>query len=237
MAQPQPDIFSQIVSRFFDLLILVIGGLLGFVSSWAVSKRERKEARADQRRERIYGPLHDELDTIQVALLKTEDIFTPSGSVGSTYERVKAEHILYMIPRELRNKIIEVYEESLPNYDSKIVILRNKYRLMMYTSLCTALGLSSTSSNYVANLASLSYWLLQETFPENKVKEIDTALFVMSEDSHEFPYAKGQDYFRYWKNQMREDPEFKQFEQMRKQIMNKVQEINEAIRTDLESEN
>jgi hypothetical protein len=233
MTQPQPDIFSQIASRFFDIFVLILGALLGYVSSWMITKGERKEARADQRRERIFGPLHDELDNLELMISKTEDVAT----INTVYDKVRAEHIRYMIPTKLRVQIIQLYEEMLPAYASVIHKLREKYLLIMYKSLCTDLGLLSTSSNFVRDLAGLSYWLLQGKFPRNMLKDIETAIVVMKEDSKTFLHANWQEYFEYWKNQIRNDTEFKEFEQFRTSIIAMIQEINGTIRKDLESEN
>jgi hypothetical protein len=235
MAQSQPAIFSQIASRFFDIVVLIIGALLGFVSSWVVSKRERKEARADQRRERIYGPLHDELDVLEVVLSNTQDVVWPSGRFeGGTYERVKTEHIRYMIPRKLRGKIIQLYEESLPNYEINFARLREKYRAKISENITKGLA----GNPHVANLSTLtSMYLLQDKIPDNIITQIGTFFYSVKQGSYGFTYANWKEYFEYWKNQMYEDTEFKQFEQMRKQIIENIQEINETIQKDLESEN
>jgi len=233
MSQSQPDSFSQIASTLLNIAILIIGGLLGFLSSWFVSKRERKDARADQRRERVYAPLHDELDMLEPMISHTEDLATSN----TVYERVKAEHIRYMIPRELRDQIVQLYEEMFPSYANSILKLRRKYKLIMYKSLCDNLGLLGTSSIFVDNLSGLSYWLLQGKFPQNLLKDIETAIVVMKEDSKTFPHANWQEYFEHWQNQLHEDAEFKQFEQLRQETIEKLQEINETIRKDLESEN
>lgn len=241
MAQPPLDILAQLVSAFRDILLLVIGGLVGFLSSWVVSKRERKWARADQRRERIFGPLQDELDKLSVTLSKAQDV---NPSYDSVYERVKAEHIRYMIPKQLRTKVIQLYEEIFPNYENQILFLREKYRMLMTESITKGLRplfeggeVIQTSSPHVANLASLSYWLLEGKFPKNMEKEIETAFFVVKEDSREFPYVDYRGYFEGWKRQIREDIQYKVFERLREKAIAAVQEINNTIRQDLESEN
>jgi hypothetical protein len=116
-------VLRQLLVNIRDVILLVIGGLFGFLSSWIVSGRERKLARADQRRERIYGPLQDEPESIIVLLPNNESTM----QVWSEYPRIKSAHIRFMIPRKLRTRIVEIYEQLLPRYEEQKASLAKGY--------------------------------------------------------------------------------------------------------------
>ena len=178
MAQQLPDA-ANTLSQLKDIVLVLVGGIIGFLSSWIVSRRERKWARADQRRERIYGPLQDELAIIGVALPNNEDTLQTSVE----YWRIKSEHIRYMIPRKLRGKVVELYEQVLQRYGEEKTALGRKCNNMMGTEIThglipaggdLSLTVTATSSSHVASMANLSYWLVEGKIPRNMERDSDS---------------------------------------------------------------
>jgi hypothetical protein len=245
MAEPNSDIVAalvQLLNSIRDLVLLIIGGLFGFLSSWIASGRERKLARADERRERIYGPLLDELANI-VALLPRND---STMQQWSDYPRIKSAHIRYMIPRTLRTAIVEIYEELLPKYEEQKAILAQKYNGKMREEITRELipdfggpstVVTSTSSPFVTTLANLSYYLVEGRIPPSMEKEVETALFAVREDSRNFPQATWQDFFAEWSKRLQADGQFKKFTETRDKAVRAIQKVMDEINEDLESEN
>lgn len=241
MAQQQPSVVD-ILSQLKDVILVLIGALLGFLSSWIVSRRERKWGRADQRREKIYGPLQDELAIIGLALPKNED--TLKNCVE--YPRIKSEHIRYLIPRKLRGKVVELYEQVIPGYAEEKKALGQKYNNKMRTQITYGLipqgggpsaVVTSTSSPYVASMANLSYWLVEGKTPPTIEREMQTAFQVVKEDSRKFAYATWQAFFEAWRKRLEHDEDFKKFVETKDKAITLTQEITGEIAKDLESEN
>lgn len=241
MAQQQPSV-ADILNQFKDVILVLIGALLGFLSSWIVSKRERKWGRADQRREKIYGPLQDELAIIGLALPKNEDILKDCAE----YQRIKSEHVRYLIPRKLRSKVIELYERVIPRYAEEKKALGRKYNNKMRTQITYGLipqggpptaVVTATSRAEVTTMASLSYWLVEDKTPPTLEREMQTAFQVVKEDSRKFTYATWQAFFEAWRKILEHDDDFKKFVETRDKAITLTQEITGEIAKDLESEN
>ena len=165
-----------------------------------ISRRERKGVRADQRREKIYGPLEDELHIVGATLPKNLDILQNCVE----YPRIKSEHIRYMIARKLRGKVVELHEQVLPRYGEEKKALGQKYNSMMRTQITYGLTpsigdpsliVTATSSPHVTSMANLSYWLVEGKIPREMEKEIQTAFQVVKEDSRKFEYETWQEFF------------------------------------------
>ncbi len=243
MTQQQPDIAATLLQWLRDVVYVLIGGILGFVSSWVVSKRERKWARADQRRERIYGPLEDELTNLSLALPRNEDVLSKCAE----YPRIKLERLRYMIPQQLREKLIELYEQVIPKYTEEKSGLANKYRNMIGTELTRDLRppsgydpniiITATSRPYVARLASLAYWLLEGQIPRAVEQNISADIRDVKEDSRNFQYGTWQEFFESWRKRQQDDIDFKNFVETRDRATTLVLEIITEISRDLESEN
>ena len=233
---------QNLLGTLSQIILVAVGGILGFLSSWVVSKRERKSARADQRREKIYGPLQDELPNINSALSNNAEVL----QFISEYPRIKLEHIRYMIPKDLRKKVVELYEQTLPSYGEEKKVLGQKYNMMMRTQLTYGLKpvgggpsaiVTSTSSPYVASMANLSYWLVEGQIPSKMEKEIKIAFQVVKEDSRKFVYATWQEFFEAWRKRQEHDEDFKKFVETREKAVRLIREISTEITNDLESEN
>jgi hypothetical protein len=197
--------------------------------------------RADQRREKIYGPLEDELDIIGAALPKNLDILQNCVE----YPRIKSEHVRYMIARELRGKVVELYEQVLPRYGEEKKALGQKYNNMMRTQITYGLAptigdpsliVTGTSSPDVASMANLSYWLVEGKIPRKIEREIQTSFQVVKEDSRKFEYETWQEFFEAWRKRQEQDKDFKEFVETRDKAITLIQEITAQITKDLESE-
>ncbi len=243
MTQPQPDILSQLASSLRDILLLVIGGLLGFLSSWVVSKRERKGARADQRRERIYGPLQDELNSISTILPKNEG----TQQTSAEYPRIKSEHIRYMIPKQLRDKIVQLYEEVIPKYEKQRTTLGQKYSDLILAEITQRLApiadvtgtatVQSASYPFLSTIASLGNWLAEGKIPNSLESEAERAFLSLKDHSRPFPQSTLQEFFDVWKKKLQQDPLFKKFVETKEKAMMLIREITSELSKDLESEN
>lgn len=223
-----------------DVVLLVAGSLLTLFVTWVVSGRERKWARADECRERIYGPLHDELANLRKALEKNLRI----GGVTDEYERIKREHILYMIPRKLRQRIIHLYETGITQYESQLIDLAKKYRELMSNEILGKLQPTGTTSGTVVDASSsdvhfligLAHWLAEGVVPEHMDKELERAYLSVKAQSKGVLEQTGNEFFQSWKARFRSDPECEEFKGLRDQLLVQVIEIREEIQKDLESQ-
>jgi hypothetical protein len=83
--------------------------------------------RADERRERVYGPLYDELPIAEQKLLEWRDT-NGSATEWKEYREVRDRHLLYLAPKEFRAKIRRLYDENLVRFGEQRRKLLGDYR-------------------------------------------------------------------------------------------------------------
>lgn len=104
-----------------SIALLLMGSLLTLFSSWFVARYTWKAQKDDERRKRIYAPLHDELSNVR-------DHLDQYGSFeAKEYEQIRSAHLLYLVPSPLEMKIRELYDRKLPTISRVTVELYPKF--------------------------------------------------------------------------------------------------------------
>jgi len=237
-----PDILTlliQLLTNLRDIFLVVFGTFLGLLSAWIVGRRERKWARADQRRERIYGPLQDELGILSKDLPLNERTL----EIGSEYRRIKGDHIRYMIPEHLRRRIIFLYEVLLPKYDHEKVMLENKYEDSIRAAILERLtpdlrtgSVLTDNSPDITTVANLGHCLLERRVPPHMEKNVESAFSVVKEHSRDIPEQTWQEFFQLWQERLPRDEDYVRFIGTRDWALKMTEMILNEINKDLEPE-
>lgn len=198
-------------------------------------------AHADQRRERVYGPIHDEL----TGILATLDANATTSQLHDAYERIKREHIRDMIPRDVRSKIVQLYEDILPQYEKELVTLQVDYRNRMIEEIASGMpvivaGNGTKSSprniNEVVVLAGSAYWLIEGWIPSSMERELEDAFERVKARNKNMQDESFLWFFEEWKCRLHKGKEYPAFLTLRHQAISLIQEIDKEIISDLESE-
>jgi hypothetical protein len=96
------ELSKWLIQNLSGIVYIIIGSVLGSVASWVTARYSWKKQRDEQRRGSVYAPLFDELPVIRHDLTEYNYPLTPE------YDKIKSEHLLYLVPKDLRGRIIEL---------------------------------------------------------------------------------------------------------------------------------
>ena len=158
------------------VIFLVLGSMLGLFASWFTARYSRKAQKADERRERVYAPLFDELAIIKKALDEYAYPFV------TEYERIASAHLLYLVPKNLRVMIRELYDRKLKFITRMILKLRDRYRQKVLENINEHIPREQPAnafndSNAMTLATDLADFLLQGQIPSEWLPKIQP-LFV-----------------------------------------------------------
>ena len=142
----------------------ILGGAFTLFGSWAQQRHSRKLAQADERRERIYAPLFDELDILDKSL----EAFERTAGQTKEYERIKAEHILYMVPKKLRPDVVRLYEDLLVRFDEQLHAAKKRLEKRMYDDLIAGGPVGATKEAAARNLAVMAHYVSAGQLPDEE---------------------------------------------------------------------
>jgi hypothetical protein len=224
-----------------NLTYLLIGSILTLLGSWFVESQRRRSERGDKRREKIYAPLYDELNRIEKALTNYDRTGT---SVWSEYHRIKSEHILYMIPRKLKQKITRLIETEVEKFDLQLMGLQEKYQKTINADLTHALipiaappdtTVIATSDSSVAYLNGLAIYLARGTFPQGYYRRNLEAAFQAVKARSTITQNSVDELFQHYLGLYQSDEDYKALNKQREQALRLAREIRTEIEKDLEA--
>lgn len=117
MATWLDQLIAWVLNNLNSIGLLLIGTLLALFSSWFVARYTWKAQRDDERRMRVYAPLHDELSNIKTHLDGNEDIETKE------YNQINSQHLLYLAHKNIEIKLHELYDVKLPTITASKITL------------------------------------------------------------------------------------------------------------------
>lgn len=223
-----------------DLILgSILGALLTLAGSLFILKRQRRLELADERRIRIYAPLYDELPKVEKALTN----YSPTRTdIWGEYNRIKHEHIAYLIPRDLRNKISRLFEVELKEFHEQRESLENKYREIIVDELTRGLipitgrpdaVVIATSDPSIAALRELATYLCEADLPRASSMNLESAFKTAKARSRNLPYDDVKELFNHYLQEIRSDIEYQKLNEQRRTSLQSVKDVMKAIAKDL----
>lgn len=223
-----------------NLAFLVFGAILSLLVAWSVQRRERESTRNDQRRERIYAPLFDELSRVRISLQNWLPATTPE------YDKIQSAHLLYMVPMNLREQLRTLYETLLPELQNKILAIRERHQQIILTDLtASSIPLSgrpgstvvSTSDPNIINLANnLGQMTLLDEIPGSAKPSLERLFQAAKQRSNLVQLSVDEYFVKISKKLRAEDTEMGSVMKLRKQAIESIDQIAKPIRKDLRTE-
>jgi hypothetical protein len=213
-----------------SILLIVIGAALSLVVTWWRDTRSRKLMRADERRERVYGPLYDELPIAEQKLADWRDM-NGSTTEWKEYGEVRDKHLLYLAPKELRAKIRRLYDEKLVRFSEQRRELLGDYRKVAMREMGTIDNNTDRLSRIMVS------HLLQEW--SSLTKEDQNSIEGTFQDAKKgnallCQFNTGEEAFRYFKKGIQKEPAFAILRELRDESLTLLAEIRKEIGKDLE---
>jgi hypothetical protein len=196
------------------------------------TRKSRKVPRADERRERIYAPLYDELTEVRKAL----ENYGRTGSTGwGTYQRIKSEHIRYLIPRELRGRIIKLYEQNLEEFDKQSMKLHGKHEAEIRDYLLERMPDRDTlTDSTMQTLCRLAIYLPRKRITGDSGAFDDA--FRAARKHGNLEHNSLSEFFEYWVNHIRTDKDFEDLNEHRRKTLGLLAGIENEMGRELEAE-
>jgi hypothetical protein len=196
------------------------------------TRKSRKVPRADERRVRIYAPLYDELTEVQKALQNY-------GRTGlgnwREYQKIKSEHIRYLIPCELRDRITQLYEQNLEEFEKGLMKLQRKHETEIRDYLLERMPDRDTlSASTVQNLYRLALYLPRGQLPDES-DALDLAFRGARKHGH-LEHDSLPEFFRYWVSRIKTDKDFEDLNEHRRKTLCMLADIENEIGRELEAE-
>ena len=114
------ELTKWLVDNASSFVFIVVSSLLTFFASWYTARYSWKAQKADERRQRVYAPLYDELSNLKMLL-------APYGPFDTKeYNQISSAHLLYLVPKSLELRIHDLYR-TLRLVDAKKAELYQKY--------------------------------------------------------------------------------------------------------------
>jgi hypothetical protein len=225
-----PEQFTNMFDILPSILLIVVGAALSLVVTWWRDTRSRKLMRADERRERVYGPLYDELPIAEQKLLEWRD--TNGGATEwKEYREVRDRHLLYLAPKELRAKIRRLYDEELVRFGEQRRKLLGDYRKIAMREMGTIDDNTDRLSRIMVS------HLLQEWSSLTKEDQNDiegTFMNAKKESAALSQFNTGEEVFRYFKRGIQKEPAFAILRELRDESLALLAEIRKELGKDLE---
>lgn len=206
--------------------------------------RAWRSERADERRERIYAPLYDELGKVEEALTNYNRTNT---DIWGEYNRIKREHITWKIPRDLRKKISRLFEVEVNEFAKQLMVLEDKWRHIINVELTQGLApigetpdatVLATSDSSIATLKELSIYLSRGTLPKGAPSiDFENAFQAVKARSSNLPYNNVKELFNRYLQEYRSEREYQKLNEQRKLSLRSVKDIMETMAKDLETQN
>ena len=96
------EMLGLLLANLSTMVFVLLASGLSILGSWYAAHYTWKAQRDDERRERVYAPLLDELEAIEKAV-KSYDYF------GTTeYNQISSAHLFYLVPIVLKTQIREL---------------------------------------------------------------------------------------------------------------------------------
>jgi hypothetical protein len=227
---------NWLVNNLGSVVFLILGFLLSLFASWFTVRYSRKAQKADERRERVYARLFDELPTIKKAL---EEYKAP---YGEEYNKIASEHLLYLVPKNLRMRIRELYDQKLPSAINAIARVHGRYKRQVLQDINRLIpaGQPATAFNdsNASTLASdLADCLLIGQIPiewremvQRAFVDVKQRLGLTLQESSVLVYFRKLLLFR------AKDLEMAELEALKEECLQLIEGIQSAISKDLESQ-
>jgi hypothetical protein len=196
------------------------------------TRKGRKLPRAYERRARIYAPLYDELADVRKAL---ENYGRTGLGNWREYQRIKSEHIRHLIPRELRDRITQLYEQNLEEFEKGLMKLQRKHETKIRDYLLERMPDRDTlSASTVQNLGRLALYLPRGLLPDES-DALDLA-FRGAKKHGNLEHDSLSGFFRYWVSRIQTDKDFEDLNEHRRKTLGLLAEIENEIGRELEAE-
>jgi hypothetical protein len=224
------NISNWLLSNSGPIIYLIIGSLLGLLASWFTARYSWKSQKADERRERVYAPLSDELDPIKKAL-ENYDYFH-----STEYDRLASAHLLYLVPSAFRMQIRELYA-YLATFSLMGVKLRQKYEDRILKEINDSLPSGSQPNAYNDSNAKtlaqdIAYFLLQGKIATSWRKEP-----LLKDIGEQLGWKEPiEPYFEKFRGILTKDQDMIELETLQKKILHLLKPVQETIMSDLESQ-
>ena len=212
-----------------SILLIVIGAALGLVVAWWRDTRSRKLMRADERRERVYGPLYDELPIVEQKLADWRDT-DASAIEWKEYQEVREKHLLYLAPKELRAKIRRLYDEKLVRFSERRRELLGDYRRIVMREIGTIDNNADRLSRITVSHL-LEEWSSLTNEDQNSIE--GTFWDAKKGSTLLRQFHTGEEVFGYFKKGIQKEPAFAILRELRDESLTLLAEIRKEIGKDL----
>ncbi len=229
------EFLRWLIENYRDFILamisVLVGSLLTLLGTWFVERGARKSARADERRERIYAPLYDELADVKKAL---QEYGRTGSAIWGTYQRIKSEHIRYLIPRELRDRITKLYEQNLEEFDRRMMKLHRKHETEIRDYLLARMPDQDTlTASTMQTLSTLAVYLPRKRIPGDSSAFADA--FRAARKHGNLEHNSLPEFFEYWVNHIRNDKNFLDLNQYGEEALRLLLKIKNEIGRELEA--
>ncbi len=224
------ELSNWLIQNLSGIVYVIIGSVLGLAASWATAQYSWRKQRDEKRRGSVYAPLFDELSVIRQNLNEYRYLSTPE------YDKIRSEHLLYLVPKDLRERIIELYN-NLPLFGQSCSQRQAEYRDRIAERLSAlAIPPATLSNDGNANtlVSNMCIFVLCGGIPANVINQ-------------EQPYQNVKLRFRltepsvneYFQNLLllrTNDPAIPELEALKNGIVNALEVVQRAIAKDLDAE-
>ena len=225
-------IANWLLSKIEAIVFLILGFLLGLLTSWLTARYTRRAQKADERRERVYAPLIDELEANRKALENYDQNFSKKE-----YDQIAYAHLFYLIPTTLKMQIHELYTTQA-SLSLMLMKLREKYREQIEKDIDESLPMEAPSTPKDSNVTRLA-GIIASSLPLGKIPDIhrsdfDTVVKNLRENSG---WKEPIDaYIKKLIDALSKDEEMTKIEALRKKILELLKNIQDNMMSDLKKQ-
>ena len=220
-----------------NLAFLGIGALLAYLVTILTQKSAIERAREDERNERVYSPLYDELEEALQTLDKWE--YRPPNKEWARIRKV--EHLTYMVPKGLRDRLTQLYDTQYEQYDATVRDCNKRMEEFVRSELMSRLVGAYSSYPYpadISNVIGIGYDILGGKLigDTTHLNEINTSYFRMKRGMFKLEWDSVYSFFEYLVSASTNREEIKEAYKVRKGVMDSMKEIRNTLGKSLKVE-
>ncbi len=219
-----------LIQNLSGIVYVIIGSVLGLIASRVTARYSWRKQRDEQRRGSVYAPLFDELPIILQALREY------SYPLTTEYDKIKSAHLMYLVPKDLRESIITLYK-NLQLFSELCSHRQAEYRKRIAENL-SAIAIPpatlSNDGNANALVNNLGMFLLRGEIPAYVMNQ--EQLYQNVKQRFRLMEPSVTEYFQTLLPLRANDPAIPELEALKDKTISEVEGIQRTIAKDLDAE-
>jgi hypothetical protein len=220
--------WKWLVDSAGSIFFLIIGFLLTLLTAKFTADYSWKGQKADERRERVYAPLYDELSNIRTQL----DPYGPF--THPEYDQIRSVHLLYLVPNDLCKKIVTVYDK-LTTIDLTKSRLVNKYERKILEMMNSEFKDPVSDDSSAIRLArDFAIWAFQGEIPDELEESTESAFQGLNSRFTKISQTTSKEFLSKFLDSMPKDEDQIALNGLKQETLTLIDSIRDSVKGDLE---